>query len=60
MILDNYDKGLNISIDHMADTISDIALGEDMQYMSQEERMKVYNEVVEAVRKTDKRRKSRR
>lgn len=41
-----------ISIDYMADVVSDIALGEELIDMSPEERMKVYDGAVEAVEST--------
>ena len=49
--LGNFSKDLVISIDYMADTVSDIALGEELIDMTPEERMKVYDGAVEAVEK---------
>lgn len=51
-----------ISIDYMADTVSDIALGEELIDMSPEDRMKVYDGAVQAVeryRNKDKEEKKR-
>ena len=47
--LGNFSKDLVISIDYMADTVSDIALGEELIDMSPEDRMKVYDGAVQAV-----------
>ena len=52
--LGNFSKDLVISIDYMADTVSDIALGEELIDMTHEERMKVYDGAVEAVEKNRK------
>ena len=49
--LGNFSKDLVISIDYMADTVSDIALGEELIDMTPEERMKVYDGAVEAIEK---------
>lgn len=49
--LGNFSKDLVISIDYMADTVSDIALGEELIDMTHEERMKVYDGAVEAIEK---------
>ena len=49
--LGNFSKDLVISIDYMADTVSDIALGEELIDMTPEERMKAYDGAVEAVEK---------
>ena len=55
--LGNFSKDLVISIDYMADVVSDIALGEELIDMSPEERMKVYDGAVEAVEKYETREK---
>jgi len=47
--LGSFSKDLVISIDYMADTVSDIALGEGLIGMTPEQRMKVYDGAVEAV-----------
>jgi len=49
--LGNFSKDLVISIDYMADAVSDIALGEELIDMTPEERMKAYDGAVEAVEK---------
>ena len=49
--LGNFSKDLVISIDYMADTVSDIALGEELIDMTPEERMEAYQGAVEAVEK---------
>lgn len=58
--LGNFSKDLVISIDYMADVLSDIAIGGEVTDMTPEERMKGYEGAVEALEKHRNREKEER
>lgn len=58
--LDRFTRDLIVTIDYTTMSISSLVVGEDMQYMSQEERLEAYKEVVETVEKNKQKKETER
>jgi len=58
--LGRFATDLTITIDYITMNMSSLVIGEDMQYMSQEERLEAYKEVVETVDKNRQKKETER
>lgn len=58
--LGRFATDLTITVDYITMNMSSLVVGEDMQYMSQEERLEAYKEVVETVEKNKQKKENER